>query len=137
MSKEEPVLDASAFLAYLQGERGADLVHRALAHGCTMSAVNWAEVLSKVAELGKPAHELVATLERRQLLGAALRIIPFDGEDAASVADLRPLTLHLGLSLGDRACLALGKRLGSPILTTDRAWSQIDRSLEVEVRLIR
>lgn len=135
MSESEAVLDASAFLAYLQAETGADAVQEALSRGCTMSAVNWAEVLSKVADLGKPGHELVAELQDRRLLGTSLRIIPFDEHDAPVVGDLRPQTRHLGLSLGDRACLALGQRLGSPILTTDRSWEKLDS--ELEIRLIR
>ena len=102
-----------------------------------MSAVNWAEVLSKVAELGKPADELVAELEKRQLLGTSLRIVPFDGTDAITVGDLRPITRSLGLSLGDRACLALGKRLSSPVMTADRAWSQLGNEIGAEVQLIR
>ncbi len=137
MSNPEPVLDASAFLAYLQAEDGAALVSNALARGCTMSTVNWAEVLSKVAELGKPPAELVAELESRQLLGTSLRIAPFDNVDALTVGDLRPATRALGLSLGDRACLALGKRLGSPVLTSDRAWGQLDSDIGIEVQLIR
>lgn len=141
MSKHESVLDASAFLAYLQAESGASLVRQALSRGCAISAVNWAEVLSKVAELGKPADELVAELEKRHLLGTSLRIVPFDGTDAITVGDLRPITQPLGLSLGDRACLALGKRLGSPVLTADRAWSQLGSEFGTEfgtkVQLIR
>jgi PIN domain nuclease of toxin-antitoxin system len=131
------VLDASAFLAYLQAEPGAETVQEALAQGCCISAVNWAEVISKVAELGKPSHEFVADLKSRRLLGAALRVVPFDEIDAPIVGDMRPQTRHLGLSLGDRACLTLGRRLGSPVLTTDRAWGKLDVDLEVEIRVIR
>ncbi len=129
----EPVLDASAFLAYLQAEPGAEVVQKALARGCCMSAVNWAEVLSKVAELGKPGHDLEAHLERRQLLGTALRILPFAREDASVVGDLRLQTRHLGLSLGDRACLALGQRLGALVLTADRTWARLDGQVAVQV----
>jgi PIN domain nuclease of toxin-antitoxin system len=137
MNSPEPVLDASAFLAYLQAEDGAALVGAALARGCTMSSVNWAEVLSKVAEFGKPPAELVSDLESRQLLGTSLRIVPFDYMDALIVGDLRPATRALGLSLGDRTCLALGKRLGSPVLTSDHAWGHLDSNIGIEVQLIR
>ena len=135
MSERGTVLDASAFLAYLQAEPGSEVVEEALAKGCSMSAVNWAEVLSKVTELGKPSAELVTDLEDRRLLGAALRILPFEERNAPLVGDLRPQTRHLGLSLGDRACLALGRRLDSPILTTDRAWGDLD--LDLDIRVIR
>ena len=127
------VLDASALLAYLKGEPGAETVRDALADGCTMSAVNWAEVLSKVAELGKPSGELVAELTERQLLGPALQIVPFEQDDAPLVGDLRPRTRHLGLSLGDRACLALGQRLGSAVLTSDREWEKLGEDFEIRV----
>ena len=131
----EPVLDASAFLAYLQGEPGSKTVRDALAEGCCMSAVNWAEVISKVAELGKPSYELIAELTDRHLLGAALRIVPFDDSDAALVGDLRPQTRHLGLSLGDRACLALGSRRDCAVLTADRDWDKA--RLGLDIRIIR
>lgn len=131
------VLDASALLAYLQGEPGAEKVRGALAVGCCMSSVNWAEVLSKVAERGTSSRELTAELTRRRLLGAALQVLPFEEIDAAIVGDLRPKTRSLGLSLGDRACLALGKRLGEPVLTSDKTWLDLDSDLGVEIQSIR
>lgn len=135
MTEPESVLDASAFLAYLQDEPGAETVRDALAGGCCISAVNWAEVLSKVAELGMPGHDLVRELDARQLLGTALRIVPFTAEDAPGAGDLRPLTRHLGLSLGDRACLALGRSLDAAILTADRQWREL--APDFDVRFIR
>ena len=137
MSEPEAVLDASAFLAYLQGERGTEAVREALGGGCCMSAVNWAEVLSKVADLGMPSQDLISDLTQRGLLGSVLRIVAFGEQDAPLVGDLRPRTHGYGLSLGDRACLSLGHRLGSPVLTTDRAWGELEGDVEVEVRIIR
>lgn len=102
-----------------------------------MSAVNWAEVLSKVAEAGKPAHALEAELRERQLLGAALQVVAFEEADAPRVGDLRPTTRAKGLSLGDRACLALAARTGAPVLTTDRIWGDLGSRIDVEVRVIR
>ena len=64
----------------------------------------------------------------------SLNIIDFDVNLAYLVGSLRPLTKGAGLSLGDRACLALAQRLGLPALTTDRAWK--DLSLDIEVRVI-
>lgn len=74
--------------------------------------------------------------EVRDILGGLhLSIVPFDDELAYDCAGLRPVTKHLGLSLGDRACLALAKREVLPVLTADRVWSELD--IGVEVRLIR
>lgn len=134
---QRQVIDASALLAYFHAEAGAEAVEEALADGCSMSMVNWAEVLSKVAELGKPSRDFLAELADRKLLGTALHLVPFDLADAAVVGDLRPLTRPLGLSLGDRACLALATRLGAPVLTADRAWSELEPELEIPIRLIR
>lgn len=135
---DEPVvLDASALLAYLQLEPGADAVRDALAAGCSMSAVNWAEVLSKVAELGKSGSELERELKKRGLLGQCLEIVPFGAEDAPAVGDLRPRTRSLGLSLGDRICLALSLRLGLSVVTADRAWKELGADLGIEIRVIR
>ena len=135
--EEESVLDASALLAYLQDEPGADLVEDALSVGCRMSAVNWAEVLSKTTDLGRGGTEIVAELTERGLLGQTLGIVPFGEEDAPGVAALRPRTRQLGLSLGDRACLALGQRLRLPVLTADGDWHQLAEELELEITVIR
>lgn len=135
--QQEVVLDASALLAYLQDEPGADPVEEALAVGCRMSAVNWSEVLSKTAELGQSGTELSRELTDRGLLGQTLAIVPFEQEDAPGVGDLRPRTRHLGLSLGDRVCLALGQKLRLPVLTTDRDWRELAEKLRLEIRVIR
>ncbi len=129
------VLDASALLAYLQGEPGADAVAGALSQGAVISLVNLAEVFSKVAERGKDPEALETELSMRGLLYGVLEAQPFTREDALEVARLRPLTRSLGLSLGDRACLALARRLGLPALTTDKNWARLD--LGVDVRVIR
>lgn len=131
------MLDASALLAYLQNEPGATTVRDALALGCRMSAVNWAEVLSKANDAGRSSREIVDELTNRGLLGQSLRIVPFAESDAATVGDLRPRTRHIGLSLGDRACLALGLRLQRSVLTTDRDWRKLTGELEVDIRVIR
>ncbi len=129
------VLDASALLAYLRDEEGAGDVEEALSHGGYLSAANWAEVLSKVAEEGQDPARLAKHLERQGLLRGGIEVIPLGEEDALLIAQLRPLTRERGLSLGDRACLALGQRLGLPVLTADRAWEGLH--LDVEVRVIR
>lgn len=128
------MLDASALLAFLHGERGAEQVAEALEEGAWMSLVNFAEVLSKLAEEGLDPKEARARMEEVGLL-AALGLLPFTEEDALEAARLRPLTRSLGLALGDRACLALGLRLGLPVLTADRAWARL--ALGVRVVLLR
>lgn len=126
------VLDASAFLAYLRDEPGALIVETALANGAAMSAINWAEVLSKVAEVNMP-QTLIQEMRNQGILGQQLQIYEFSEEDALEVALLRPLTKNIGLSLGDRACLALAKRLDVNALTADRIWVQVGTDIIVQV----
>ncbi|MDQ3772300.1 MAG: type II toxin-antitoxin system VapC family toxin [Actinomycetota bacterium] len=128
------VLDASALLAHLLDEPGAGEVNESLDEGAVISAVNWAEVLSRLSDLGSDPRRVAADLEAQGLL-ATLTIVPFDPEDAITVGALRNATRGPGLSLGDRACLSLALRLGAPALTADRAWDEVDS--EVEVRQIR
>jgi ribonuclease VapC len=128
------VLDASAMLAYLRDEPGALLVEAELMNGAAMSSVNWAEVLSKVAEVENP-QTLVQTMKTQGVLGQQLQIHEFSDEDALAIAVLRPMTKSVGLSLGDRACLALAQRLGLPAMTADRVWQQVQ--IGVVVQLIR
>jgi ribonuclease VapC len=129
------VLDASAFLAYLQNEAGSSVVEAALLQRASMSVVNWIEVLSKVADLGDDPQALTQDLEAQGVLGQDLEIVAMNQADALAIAQLRPLTKSIGLSLGDRACIALGERLGLPVLTSDRVWASLD--LGAEIRLIR
>jgi PIN domain nuclease of toxin-antitoxin system len=131
----EVVFDASALLAYLNDEPGASAVEEALAQGGYISAVNWAEVLSKAADVGIPPGELTADLTTGGLLGQLLKVVPFDEESASKTADLRVATRDRGLSLADRACLGLAATVRLPAWTADREW---DRLLpEIEVVLVR
>ena len=127
------VLDASALLALLKGEPGAERVAEALEQGAYLSAVNLAEVLSRLADWGEDPAEAQARMAQVGLLGAAVEVLPFTGEDALEVARLRALTRAYGLSFGDRACLALARRLGLPALTAERAWAELDLGVPVEV----
>ena len=123
------VLDASAVLAVLNREVGADEVWTHLP-GAYLSAVNAAEVASKLVDGGGDVEGAGQSLVR---LGT--RIIPFEYVDILPTARLRALTRTAGLSLGDRACLALAQRLRLPAVTADRAWAGLDAG--VEVRVIR
>lgn len=125
------VLDASALLTYLFGEPGAVEVQKRLP-GSVMHTVNYAEVLSKLAERGVPPQDAEAQLQQSGL-AQVIRIDPGDPRDALEVARLRPLTRSAGVSLGDRYCLALAGRLGQPAATTDRAWATLSVGITVEV----
>jgi len=129
------VLDASAFLAYLQDEPGADVVADAIAGGAAISTANLAEVLSRAAGSGVDPQRLARQLTERGLLDGAIAVEPLTSSDAIEIARLRPLTREHGLSLADRACLALAKRRELPAVTADTAWSKLD--LPIELRFIR
>lgn len=124
------VLDASAVLAYLKRESGYDSVRQALDIGAAISTVNLAEVYAKVVAAGQ---QLDAVAVRLVALG--LRPLPFTEDDARASATMYPTTRTLGLSLGHRACLALGQRLRLPVLTADRAWTRLTTG--VDIRVIR
>ena len=129
------VLDASALLAYIQGEAGRETVGAALVAGAVINAVNYAEVLSRVVDTGESGATADRRLREQGLIGDLLNVVPLSEEDSVTIARLRGLTRSQGLSLGDRACLATGLRLGRPVITADRAWAGID--VGVTVRLIR
>jgi ribonuclease VapC len=131
----QPVLDASALLAYLGNESGADVVADAIAGGATFSTVNLGEALSTLAARGSDPADVASDLTDRGLLDGAIAVEPFTTTDAIEVALLRPLTHSAGLSLADRACLALARRLSTPVLTADQAWTGL--TLDVDVRPIR
>ena len=130
MSEVPPncVLDASALIALLKNEPGGEQVDRFLmARDCVMSSVNLAEFVSKmVREEGNAskALEIVRDLP--------LTVTPYGTEDAAETGALALHTRHLGLSLGDRACLALAKKLDALAVTTDRPWLQLDIGVKIE-----
>jgi ribonuclease VapC len=130
-----PVLDASALLAYLQDEPGAGTVEEALDAGALMNIVNYAEVLSRLADAGEEPAVAHARLGAQGLIGGLVQLVPLAAEDTVVIAELRPATRAHGLSLGDRACLATALRLERPVLTADRLWATLD--VGVAVRLIR
>ncbi len=123
------VIDSSALLAWLGSEPGSDSVGPAL-DGGLLCSVNWSEVLQKTLQWGVPADGLHA-----ELSALGLRVVAFDASLAERAAHLRSVSTDLGLSLGDRACLALAQSEGLPVITADRAWTEL--AVGVEVRLIR
>jgi ribonuclease VapC len=114
------VIDASAVLAVIRDEPGSTA---ALPYfdSCLISAVNLAEVLQKATQYGMDTG-LVRTLLGETEIG----VVPFDDEMAESTARLWPLTRHNGLSLADRACLALAEAANGIAVTTDKAWAELD-----------
>ena len=121
------VLDASAILALLHDEPGAAEVERWIADG-VVSAVNFAEVVGKLLEAGMPEEPALTAIE-----GLALDVIAFDAAMAVRAGALRPLTRSLGLSLGDRACLATAQQLKLPVITADRTWRKLDVGAKVHI----
>src|SRR5258708_32074262 len=109
-------LDASAVLALLSREKGWEEVEQAIAMGAAISTVNVAEVVSKLSDTGIPETAIGQVLD---LLG--LEIVDFNRSLAHNTVMLRPHMKHCGLSLGDRACLALPGHRNLPALTPDRA----------------
>lgn len=120
------VVDASAVLCVLLGERGADTVAVRI-KGAWISSVNLTEVLTRLIDLGSTPDDLDAVVPQLDLI-----VVPFDAELGRAAADLRRMTRAAGLSLGDRACLALGDRLQATVLTGDRKWSSLDLGIDVE-----
>ena len=121
----EVVLDASALLAFLRKEKGAERVQEVLGSAC-ISAVNLSETIVKLAEYGKPVEEIVSHIDLLQI-----PVVAFDVELARMAASLREPTRAAGLSLGDRACLALALKKGLPALTTEKAWLECKVGVKV------
>jgi ribonuclease VapC len=126
------ILDASALIAFLHNEPGAEAVVDAITATAAVSVVNWAETLSKVAADGDDPQQVADSL---QTSDSPLILEPLTDADCVEIARLRPLTKAHGLSIADRACLALAKRLEIPVVTADRDWA--DLNLGTTVQLIR
>ena len=122
------VFDASALLVLLNKEPGYAFVETYL-QNAIMSAVNFAEVITVLVNIGVPHEDAVNA-------SSALisEVVPFDAIMAATSAQLRQATKEFGLSLGDRACLALAKHKKLPVITADQIWSQIN--LPIEIKLV-
>lgn len=127
----EAVLDASAILALLKGERGGSKVAGVVADA-VVGVFNEAEVVSHFVHLGAPIEEI------RAMLGALpYTVAPADEALGWEAGALRAATSAAGLSLGDRFCLALAKRLGVPAYTADRAWKDVATDVGAKVVAIR
>jgi len=124
------VLDASALIALLHAEPRSEKVARAVEEGSAISTVNLAEVAAKLNDIGTPEAVIQDAINVLRLT-----VYDFTIEFAFTVGQFRPLTKQAGLSLGDRACLALAHHLHLPALTTDRVWE--DLPIDVVVHVLR
>jgi ribonuclease VapC len=120
------VLDASALLAFVNGEPGAEKVASVLG-GAMISTVNFAEALTKLALKSSSLGRALA-----ELTDAELEVVDFDRGLAEATGGLAVSTRARGLSLGDRACLALARREKATALTADRAWGKVDLGIDIQ-----
>jgi PIN domain nuclease of toxin-antitoxin system len=125
------VLDASALIALVFQEPGGDRVEAIVAE-CAVTTVNLGEVVSFAARQGFSAQDIHMLLDP-----LPFERVAFDNDLAYATGLLLPLTRPAGLSIGDRACLALATRLGVPAVTADRAWKTIADVVGVKIELIR
>ncbi len=116
----ENTLDSSAVLAALQNETGKEKVETVL-DVSAISRINLVEVLTKLVEKGMSIDEAKETFD-----DLGLKVIEFDEKQSVKAAELRPLTKHLGLSLGDRCCLALAILENLPAVTADKNWANLN-----------
>lgn len=121
------VLDASAILALLNEEPGNNKVLESLPDAI-ISAVNFSEVIAVLINSGLAQETAIDVAS-----SFIEKVIPFDAEQAILTACLRKKTKSLGLSLGDRACLALAKSQHCPALTADKTWQKIDQDIKIQV----
>ncbi|WP_018938974.1 MULTISPECIES: PIN domain-containing protein [unclassified Thioalkalivibrio] len=121
------VLDASAVLAFLHDEPGGDHVAPAL-DGGRVSTVNWSEVMQKSLQRNVNIQEM-----QQEFSDVGLLFEPFTAEQAALAAQLWEPSRQHGLSMADRACIALAMDKALPVLTADRAWGQLDLGIAIQV----
>jgi ribonuclease VapC len=119
-------LDASAMLVFLLRERGHERVGELLGDAC-MSTVNFSEVLGRFARAGQDV-----TLIAEKLLETPIELVDFSAQQAVIAAALATITKVEGLSLGDRACLALARERGIRAVTADKAWRRLDVGIDIE-----
>ena len=124
------VLDASALLAVIIGEPGGEKLPPQLLADSVISTVNLAEVQGKLESLGWTSQE--AWEDATGLLSEA---VPFDRQQARTAGELLLQTRAVGLSLGDRACLALGMALHAPVYTAERLWKRV--KVDIPIHVIR
>ena len=127
------VLDASAIIAFLQGEPGEEVVKQALqSDHCVVSAANQAEIIAKALDRGIDAPTIQAILAELNYT-----VINITAQDGTAAGLLRSQTRAQGLSLGDRLCLVTAQRLKAKLLTADRPWLLAAQALSLNIVCIR
>ncbi len=127
------LLDASAIIAFLQGEPGDEVVRQALhSEPCVVTAANQAEVIAKSLDRGADPEAIKIILAE-----LAYTVVDITAEDGAQAGWMRGATRSIGLSLGDRLCLAVAQRLKAPVLTADRPWLLMAQPLGIDICCIR
>jgi PIN domain nuclease of toxin-antitoxin system len=126
------MLDASAILAFLRLEAGHDVVRACLKDGARSCTVSLAEAMTVLIRRGVPKPVAAASIE-----ALPLEAVTFDMDLALRAAGLYPKTSQLGLSLGDRACLAAGLRYDDAVVTADRIWLNLPADLGIKIKIIR
>lgn len=121
------VYDSSALLAIILGEPGADVASANITNAM-VSSVNLAEIFSRAEDKGIPADKT-----ERFLIGKEVRFVDFDADLARVVGAMRAKTRSRGMSIGDRACIALALRERATIMTADRIWAELDLPCKVEL----
>lgn len=127
MTDASYILDASAVLAAFFDEPGADYIAERM-DGASISAVNLSEVVAKLVDRGVARERILDIIAQLDV-----EVVPVDREQAVMAGLLRDQTRSAGLSLGDRACLAVAAATGRIALTTDRAWAKVDMGVAVEI----
>ncbi len=129
---DEIVIDASAIIALLEQEKGAEIVEKKL-NGAIVSSVNFSEI---VAVINRKVTDKKTQEEAIRLFTSTFQhVIDFDKEQAMIVGKLDQFTKQYGLSLGDRACLALAQFRNLPVLTAEKNWQKL--KIDVDIQLIR
>lgn len=131
MAQGQKVLDTSALIAWVMKEPGGDFVERCLQENCVISAVNLAEFATKLIDLGYGDPDSIASTFH----STGALVVPLNEQLAMRTALLRQASRKRGLSLGDRACLALAQQLNAEVLTADQAWMELD--LDIAITNIR
>lgn len=122
------VLDTSALLVYLFEEDGSDKVALILEEGRgVIGSANYAELVTKLVDENMPMEEILAVISSLEL-----EFIPQDKQQARLTGELRSVSKSFGLSLGDRACLALGLALDLPVMTADRVWMTLAEKAQIQ-----
>lgn len=120
-------IDASALLALLFAEPGAEAVADVIAVGAATSTVNFSEVATVLIRHRKDPRQILGPVREQ------LAVEPFTDGDALAAAALYRDTSKKGLSLGDRACLALAQRLGGPAVTAEHVWAELNIGIEIQM----